>query len=149
MGNCKIIVTIPIHEAVGPDTISVPSQKAEGWLKSAFRDDLVAQGVASESAPVSEIAEIGRTVTANGQTLYACYVTGNDPNDPGATFEAELLREDGKWKAKPKGGEKEGRVYRVEGKKEMSDEYWTDVTTVEDLEAEGWHFFRVGVELAE
>ena len=93
--------------------------------------------------------EMAAMPSANGASLEACYVAGIDPTDPLAAFEVELIREDGKWKAKPKGGEKEGRVYRVEGKKEMSDEAWTDVTTVEDLEAEGWHFFRVGVELAE
>jgi hypothetical protein len=26
---------------------------------------------------------------------------------------------------------------------------WCDVTDVEDVEAEGWRFFRVGVDLAE
>lgn len=73
-----------------------------------------------------------------------------DPLDASAAFKAKLAREDGKWTAKPEGGEKEGRVYRVEGKREMTDdEDWTDLTDVEDVEAEGWHFFRVGVELAE
>jgi hypothetical protein len=41
-------------------------------------------------------------------------------------------------------------VYRVFGKKSMTaGEDWTDVTDVEDVEAEGWRFFRVRVELAE
>ena len=31
----------------------------------------------------------------------------------------------------------------------MTDEEWEDVTDVEDLEAEGWRFFRVGVEMPE
>ncbi len=136
-------------EAVSPDAISVPSEKDEGWPKNKFRDDLVANGMVSESASLSEVTEIGNTLTANGQTLYACYVAGLDPDNPNAAFRAKLVRDDGKWRAYPMDGEKEGRVYRVEGKKEMSDEFWTDVTTVEDLEAEGWHFFRLGVELAE
>lgn len=102
-----------------------------------------------EEVSPEDLAAAAIATSANGATYATCYVAGLDPNDPNAAFTAELVREDGKWKAKPKGGEKEGRVYRVEGKKEMSDETWTDVTTVDDLEAEGWHFFRVGVELAE
>ena len=136
-------------EALGPNAVSAPSETAEGWLKSSFRDEMVAQGLASETDSLSEITEIGKTSTANGQTLYACYVAGIDPTDPNAAFKAKLVRDNGKWRAYPMDGEKEGRVYRVEGKKEMSDESWTDVTDVEDLEAEGWHFFRIGVELAE
>ena len=151
--NCKTASTWKNQyyiEAVGPNTISAPSETSEGWLKSAFRDELVVQGMVSETASLSEIAEIGKTLSSNGQTLYACFVTGINPNDPNAAFEAKLAFEDGKCTVRPVGGEKEGRVYRVYGKKEMSDaEEWTDVTDVEDLEAEGWRFFRVGVELAE
>lgn len=95
-------------------------------------------------------AELATMSSANGMSLEACYVSGIDPLDASAAFKAKLAREDGKWTAKPEGGEKEGRVYRVEGKREMTDdEDWTDLTDVEDVEAEGWHFFRVGVELAE
>ncbi len=95
-------------------------------------------------------AELATMSSANGMSLEACYVSGIDPLDASAAFKAKLAREDGKWTAEPEGGEKEGRVYRVEGKREMTDdEDWTDLTDVEDVEAEGWHFFRVGVELAE
>lgn len=86
-------------------------------------------------------------IAANGvNAVWECYVAGIDPTDASAKFEAELVFEDGQWKAKPKGGEKEGRTYRVKGKREMSDgEEWTDVTDVENAEEDGWRFFRVGV----
>ena len=151
--NCQTASTwknLYFVEAVGPDAVSTPSETAEGWLKSSFRDEMVTQGLASETDSLSEITEIGKTGSANGQTLYACYVAGIDPNAPEAAFEAELVNEDGKWKVEPAGGRKEGRVYRVEGKKAMTDdETWSDITDVEDVEAEGWRFFRVGVDLAE
>lgn len=94
-------------------------------------------------------AELATMPSANGLSLEGCYVSGIDPLDTNVAFKAKLAQEDGKWKAKPEEGEKEGRMYRVWGKKEMDDEGWTDVTEVEDLEAEGWRFFRVGVEMAE
>lgn len=136
--------------AVNGSGVSAPSPIAQGsrgtaamlnWLQEKGKELGLLVGGA--------VAELAAMQSANGMSLEGCYVSGIDPLDPDASFEAELVREDGKWKAKPKGGEKEGRVYRVEGKKEMSDEVWTDVTDVEDLEADGWHFFRVGVELAE
>lgn len=102
-----------------------------------------------DAASPATLAELAASSSSNGASYEACYVAGIDPNDPNAAFEAELVREDGKWLVKPRGGLKEGRVYRVEAKKAMSDEVWTDVTAVEDLAAEGWRFFRVGVELAE
>ena len=47
------------------------------------------------------------------------------------------------------GETKSERGYRVEGKKAMTDEEWEDVTDVDDLEAEGWRFFRVKVGMPE
>lgn len=102
-----------------------------------------------DSASPATLAAAAASTSANGASYEACYVTGIDPNDPSAAFKAELTREGGIWNVEPSGGRKAGRLYRVEGKKTMSDEVWTNVTGVEDLEAEGWHFFRVGVELAE
>ena len=136
--------------AVNGSGVSAPSPVAQGSRGTATMINWLQEKGKELGALVGEaVAELAAMPSANGMSLEGCYVSGIDPLDSNASFEADLVREDGKWKAKPKGGEKEGRVYRVEGKKEMSDESWTDVTDVEDLEAEGWHFFRLGVELAE
>lgn len=111
------------------------------WLDKNATDVLAANGGDYEAAALA--------TAANGKAMWECYVAGMDPADKEASFKAELLEEEEKCKVGPVGGKKEGRIYRVEGKKEMTDEEWTDVTDVEDLEAEGWRFFRLGVELAE
>jgi hypothetical protein len=112
------------------------------WISDLFGFD--------ESTPPETLAAAAASPSANGMSYEACYVTCIDPNNPDAAFLAELCREGEKWKVQPVGGEQEGRVYRVFGKKSMTaGEDWTDVTDVEDVEAEGWRFFRVRVELAE
>lgn len=133
--------------AVSPQGISEPSPEAFGYAGTT----IMRQFLESLGIPLDEGTSVAAaTMSANGQnSVLDCYVIGIDPTDPNAAFQAELVRKDGKWTARPVGGEKEGRVYRVKAKKTMSDEDWTDVTDVEDLEAEGWRFFRVGVELAE
>ncbi len=133
--------------AVSPRGVSEASPEASGFAGTTvlrqWLEELgfsVAEGIEAADA----------TLAANGRdSILACYVTGLDPNDPDASFKTELVREEGAWKAKPVGGWKAGRIYRVEGKKTMEDEAWTDVTGVEDVEAEGWRFFRVGVGLGE
>ena len=103
----------------------------------------------------AQIASADTAISANGvNTVFDSYVLGLNPTDQNSRFETRLRFEDGKpiptWVPDlNEGGTKAERVYRVEAKKEMSDEAWTDVTDVEDLGAEGWRFFRVGVELAE
>lgn len=107
-----------------------------------------------KGAEVLKVAEgdceaAAMATAANGMAVWECYVSGMDPEDTEAQFRAELIQEGEEWKVKPVGGKKAGRRYRVEGKREMTDEKWEDMTDVEDFEAEGWRFFRVGVELAE
>ncbi len=111
------------------------------WLEEHAGELLAANGGDYEAAAME--------TAANGRPMWECYVVGVDPNDPNVALRAELSEEDGRKKVGPVGGKKAGRVYRVEGKKSMTDEEWEDVTDVEDLEGEGWRFFRVGVELAE
>lgn len=134
-------------QAVSPRGVSAPSPETSGFAGTTVLRQWL-EGLGFSVAEGMEAAET--TLAANGHdSILACYVTGLDPNDPDATFEAELVREGRTWRAKPVGGEMEGRVYWVEGKKEMSDEFWTDVTDIENVEEEGWRFFRMGVELAE
>lgn len=138
--------------AINEHGISAWSEPARGTFPSKFWNWLVDKYVGSvidESTSEEIVATVAASASPNGASYEACYVADIDPNDPDVAFKAKLVCDDGKWRVCPMDGEKEGRVYRVEGKKEMSDENWTDVTDVEDQEVEGWHFFRVGVELAE
>lgn len=138
--------------AINEHGISEWSKPERGTFVNKFWKWLVDKYVGfiiDELTSEETVAAVAASASANGASYEACYVADIDPNDPDAAFRAKLVRDDGRWRAYPMDGEKEGRVYRVEGKKEMADESWTDVTDVEDLEAEGWHFFRVGVELAE
>ena len=91
---------------------------------------------------------------ANGRRVWECYAGGLDPSDEKDELRAELVREAGSWKVRPVGGGKKGRVYRVEGKKELGDKSEENWTTLWDgfeyaWEAEGWRFFRLRVEVAE
>lgn len=122
-------------------TASTPVAVPYSWLEVAAEEMIAINGGDHEAA--------AKAAAANGMPVWECYVAGVDPADAGAVFRAELSCEDGTWKAKPVGGEKDGRAYRVEGKRELADDGWTDVTDVEDVEAEGWRFFRVGVGMAE
>lgn len=104
----------------------------------------------SGGGAVQAYVTAAESAAANGMRVWECYVAGLDPTDAAAEFKAELVFEDGKWKAKPKGGEKAGRVYRVKGKKAIAGtEEWQDLTDAEDVERGGWRFLRVGVELEE
>lgn len=136
--------------AVYPTGASGFSPIATGWRGSGRFVDWI-QRQAAILKLVGTIEELAAMPSANGASLEACYVAGLDPTDEKDTFSADLKRnEQEKWQVGPKGGKKAGRVYTVEGKKEMTDEEeWTDVTDVEDLAAEGWRFFRLGVELDE
>lgn len=114
------------------------------WLEEKKKDFTIGL-----STLIEEIAAAAASPSANGMSYEACYIAGVDPADEEAALRAELSEEDGKKKVGPLGGEKEGRRYWVEGKKALTEEEWTNVTGVEDLDAEGWRFFRVGVKLAE
>ena len=125
----------PDHTVTTP--VPVPISWLEGYPEALAAHDGDFEAFASDLA-------------ANGRNrVWECYVAGVNPENENAFFKAELVQEEEKLKPRPKGGKKEGRMYRVWGKKEMDDDGWTDVTTVKNLEAEGWHFFRVGVELTE
>ena len=101
------------------------------------------------TTPVETVAAVAASPSENGMSYEECYVAGVDPNDPDAALRVEFSEADGKRTVGPVGGEKEGRRYWVEGKREMMDEEWEDLTGVEDLQAEGWRFFRLVVELEE
>ncbi len=139
-------------QAVSPSGISEASPEAIGMSGTPeLKEWLEDFGYITEA----QIASADTAIAANGvNTVFDSYVLGLNPTDQNSRFETRLRFEDGKpiptWVPDlNEGGIKAERVYRVEAKKEMSDGNWTDVTNVEDLEAEGWRFFRVGVELVE
>ena len=102
------------------------------------------------AAEAGDWAAAAAVSAANGRTLGECWVAGLDPAEAGDDLNAELSFEDGVLKVGPKGEKKEGRVYRVEGKRKLTDEgEWEDVTDVEDLGAGEWRFFRMRVGLEE
>ena len=45
------------------------------------------------------------------------------------------------------GGAKTERSYKLLGKRLLSEENWTELPDGADVDAGGWRFFRVGVEL--
>ena len=56
--------------------------------------------------------------------------------------------EETKWNPPLTAEEEAKRVYRVLGKKSLdADEDWDDVTDIPDLDAAGYRFFKVSVEM--
>ena len=85
---------------------------------------------------------------ANGRKVWECYVAGLDPTKE-KNFTAVLsFDENGKpviESVSPDLGAE--RNYTLQGKKDLMDEEWDDVTDIPDPGAEGYHFFCVGVSL--
>lgn len=86
----------------------------------------------------------------DGYSNWQEYIAGTHPKDAKNLLRADLRWQSGQAVVAPAVPVPDtGRKVHVQGKKLMMDADWTDVTDIEDVEAEGWHFFRVGVELAE
>jgi len=93
-------------------------------------------------------------MAANGvNKVWECYVAGISPTNAAARFEATItMSADGKPVVAhdPPLTEEEAakRTYRTLGKKTLDPaEDWTDVTAESDLDAAGWRFFKVKVEM--
>jgi len=85
----------------------------------------------------------------NGRRVWECYVAGLDPAAK-RDFRAEIsFGENGKPVISSNPRDEETRKYTVYGKTSLTDvtEEWADVTENPDPEADGYRFFRVGVEL--
>ena len=79
---------------------------------------------------------------ANGRPVWQCYVAGLDPTDPDDDLVADIAMVNGEPKISVGGkGEREGRVYTVEGKPDLSSE-WGPTNNFS-------RFFRVKAGLAE
>ena len=117
------------------------------WLEENAADILAANGGDYEAA-ASAMAPIGRPV-------WECYLTGAETAAGGTDFEVSLrIDDEGNWIVEwtpdlNDGQSQPVRDYRIEAKRELLDEDWTDVTGEEDLSSSGWNYFRVGVSLPE
>ena len=86
----------------------------------------------------------------DGFTNWEEYVVGTSPLKKDDRLEIRMKQVNGKWVPEPTPAvPSTGREIHVHGKKSMAEEEWKDVTEVEDKDAEGWRFFRVGVKMAE
>ena len=123
------------------ETQTTPVPVPYAWL------DANVPGVAQEAGAYEAAANATAT---NGLPVWECYLTGV------AAVSNELFTagleygENGKLRVTwdpdlNEGGTKSDREYRVQGKKDLMDEEWSDVTDVEDLDEDGWSFFRVRV----
>jgi uncharacterized repeat protein (TIGR02543 family) len=130
----------PVEDAATGSGVPVPN----AWLTDHAAAVLAANGGDYEAASVA--------TASSGRAMWEYYVVGQDP-ESGEELRTEIHWNEGKPIVKPSLDLPEGRVVKIEARKSLATgddgEEWTDVTDVEDLEAEGWRFFRVGVELAE
>ena len=128
-------------------TVDSPVPVPHAWLEANAAEILAANGGDYEAAAVAQ-AESGRAV-------WECYVSGASLAAGGEDFKATFRRgEGGEWFVawtpdQNAGLEKPVRAYRIEAKKALTDEEWTDVTAeAGDFGAGEWRFFRVSCGLA-
>jgi hypothetical protein len=136
---------VVIYRRADAATSTTPVSVPLSWMEENAGSLLAEHGGDYEAA--------AGAAAANGRPVWECYLTGVDPAVSNQLFEASLeYDENGKLTVKwtpdlNEDGTKSERLYWVKGKKDAMDEEWTDVTDVEDLEEEGWSFFRVGVKM--
>ena len=127
-------------------TLTTPVPIEHSWLEANANRTIAAHGGDYEVA--------ANVTAANGvNKVWECYVAGIDPEDESSRFEATIeIGADGKpvvkWNPPLTEEEAAKRTYRTLGKKTLDPaEEWTDVTDVPDLDAAGWRFFKVKVEM--
>ena len=81
-------------------------------------------------------------------TVWHDYIAGTDPTDMKSRFSAKINFKNGKphieWEPKLNDAEAAKRTYTTYGKENLNDPEWTPVT---DATVDGFHFFKVGIEL--
>ena len=125
-------------------TVSTPVAVPFAWLNEKAAGIVAANGSDFEAA--------AKAKAANGvNTVWECYVAGLDPENAKQEFTAKFAIVDGKPVVSSDPRDESTRSYTVYGKKNLTDgaEDWNDVTDNPDPEADGYRFFRVGVELRE
>ena len=121
----------------GGETETTPVHVPHSWLEERAAEILAANGGDYEAA--------AGAAAANGWPVWKCYLAGVDVTDPAAAFRLKAIAfVDGEPKLEwepdlNEGGTKRERVYTVEGKRTMADEWG---------EADGEsRFFQVKVEM--
>ena len=80
--------------------------------------------------------------------VWECYVAGLSPTNAAAAFKVEAISfVNGEPVVEWDPDLNEDRAYKLLGKRQMSDEKWEKVPNGADVDAEGWRFFQVRVEL--
>ena len=127
-------------------TVTTPEPVPYAWLSDTAESILAAHGGDYEAA--------GNAMAANGvNKVWECYVAGISPTNAAARFEATIeMGADGKpvvtWTPPLAPEEEAKRMRKVLGKRTLvPTEDWADVTDESDLDAAGWRFFKVKVEM--
>ena len=132
--DCGWVDRVTWTPTVVSDSAAIPVS----WFEN---QGLVAMGGTAEAAALADPDRDGLTTAEE-------YVAGTDPNDAGSALSASIAIVDGRpivtWTPDLLGE----RSYRILGKKTLSpNEEWADVTDVPDLDAAGYRFFKVKVEM--
>ena len=155
-GDYELIVRVEDASGVGVErtmvlAVSEPSSATREspvpvpyeWLEANAADILAANGGDYEAAAMA--------TGESGRVVWECYVSGASLEAGGDGFKAWIWKnEAGEWKVSWSPDQNAGletpvRAYRVEAKKALTDEEWTDVTGTADFGAGEWRFFRVAV----
>jgi hypothetical protein len=110
-----------------------------------------AEGVLAEAGGDYEAA--AKAAAANGRAVWECYVAGLSPTDPEAEFKVVSFRLENRkieWECEPDWSEAPGaqrRDYHVEGATSLKACDWANIGEADDVEAGGWQYFRVAVEV--
>jgi hypothetical protein len=141
--GCKIQ-----YYKVDGKTAGTPVGVPYGWLAGHAGKILAAKGGDWEAAAKAE--------AENGMTVWECYWAGLEPAGKGEAFKVKSISFKGgrvavEWEPDLNdGGKKAERAYRVYGKKQLEDgKEWKKLEDGADWKAEGWRFFKVGVEMPE
>ena len=127
------------------ETSTTPVPVPHSWLEE-NAGSLLAELGGDYEAAAGATAPIGRPV-------WECYLTGAAMAAGGTDFDVAFrIGDDGKWIVEWTPDLNDGlsqpvRKYCIEGKRELLDENWTDVSGEADLSTAGWNYFRVGVSL--
>ena len=129
----------------GRENPSILADTMEAVIAAVYLDAGMDKAAALVDLAMGDYESAAKATGANGVALWESYVAGLDPTDPTSRFTASIaIGTDGKplitWKPALKGE----RIYRICGKKDLSDATWTA-----DIDPKGgvYRFYKITVEL--